>query len=209
MKSILFLFGFLVACTGCEPSKVDFEKGNIDSGHENTEQLQPVGVIPADDCQQIDIGDKACNFRLLDQNGDVWDLYSHAGAVIVLDFSAVWCYPCQLAGAHAQPLQDEFEGENVEIVTILIDGPAAGEPPTKQDVDTWVNSHGITTAPILEGSRAKMIDPQDGTVAEPGVTGYLLNAYPTYVYIGRDMKFYAGHVGFSEEYMRQKIQEGL
>ena len=54
-----------------------------------------------------------------------------------------------------------------------------------------------------------MIDPQDGSVQDPGVTGYLLGAFPTYIYIGRDMKFYAGHVGFSEEYIRQKIEEGL
>ena len=83
-----------------------------------------------------------------------------------------------------------------------------GDPPTEYDIDAWVSSHAVTTAPILEGSKEKMIDPQDGTVDDPGATGYLLGAYPTYIYIGRDMKFYAGHVGFSEEYIRQKIEEG-
>ena len=49
-----------------------------------------------------------------------------------------------------------------------------------------------------------MID-SEGTGAE----GYLLGGFPTYIYIGRDLKFYSAHVGFSEEYVRQTIEEGL
>ena len=210
MKKLLFAIGFLVSCTGCEPSKLKVNQKN-DSGANQIpiEELEPVGVIPAADCQQIDIGDKACNFRLTDQNGETWDLYEHEGSVIVLDFSAYWCYPCQLAADHTQSMQDEFSDQEVEIVTVLIDGQVAGVEPTDYEIDQWVNLHNITTAPVLQGSREKMLDSQAGDVAEPGVTGYLLNAYPTYIYIGRDMRFYAGHVGFSEDYMRQKIQEGL
>lgn len=192
----------------CGPSKLEVTKK--DTGSSAPEPpLEPVGVIPAEDCQQIDIGDKACNFRLTDQNGETWDLYQHAGDIIVIDFSADWCYPCQLAADHTQPLQDEFADEGVRMVTVLIDGPTPGVEPTEDEVSRWVNLHGITTAPVLQGSREKMLDSQDGTVAEPGITGYLLSAFPTYIYIDRDMKFYAGHVGFSEEYIRQKIQEGL
>ena len=192
----------------CGPSKLEIDKK--DTGPEAPEvPLDPVGVIPADDCQQIDIGDKACNFRLTDQNGETWDLYQHAGNIIVLDFSADWCYPCQLAADYTQAMQDEFADEGVQVVTVLLDGSTPGVEPTEQEIQQWVNLHGITSAPVLQGSRAKMLDSQDGTVAEPGVTGYLLNGFPTYIYINKDMKFYAGHVGFSEDYMRQKIQEGL
>ena len=42
-----------------------------------------------------------------------------------------------------------------------------------------------------------------------GVEGYLLGAFPTYIYIDRDMKFYSAHVGFSEEYVREQIEKGL
>ena len=192
----------------CGPSKLEIDKK--DTGPEVPEvPLDPVGVIPADDCQQIDIGDKACNFRLTDQNGETWDLYQHTGNIIVLDFSADWCYPCQLAADYTQAMQDEFADEGVQVVTVLLDGSTPGVEPTEQEIQQWVNLHGMTSAPVLQGSRAKMLDSQDGTVAEPGVTGYLLNGFPTYIYIDKDMKFYAGHVGFSEDYMRQKIQEGL
>jgi len=210
MKTLFFVLSMLCAC---EPTEVDIKDNNSNefqtgaedhtgSSSHSEEELEPVGVIAAADCQQIDIGDKACNIRLTDQNGEVWDLYSHLGKVIVLDFSTVWCPPCQAAGHYTQDIQDDYSSEGFEMVTILIDGATAGVEPTEQEIDEWVSTHGGITAPVLQGSRDKMFDPD-------GVAGYALGAYPTYLYIGRDMKFYAGHVGFSDEYIRQTIEEGL
>ena len=88
------------------------------------------------------------------------------------------------------------------MVTVLSDGPTCGVAPTPEDITEWVTSHNITTAPILQGSRDKMFD-------SLGIEGYIIGAYPTYVYIGRDMKFYKAHVGYSDEYARQTIEEGL
>ncbi len=202
MKTLIFLIGLL---TCCRPAEVETSENNDkDTSAQIVEVLEPVGVIPNEDCRHVDIGDKPCNFRLTDQNGDTWDLYSHSGSVILLDFSAFWCGPCQVAGAHSQSLQDEYADSDFEMVTILIDGPTPSIEPTEADMEAWVRNSGITTAPVLQGSREKMFD-NTGT----GLEGYIVGGFPTYIYIGRDMKFYAGHVGFSEEYIRQKIEEGL
>jgi len=209
MKTLFFMLGML---TACEPTDVKIKDGPIDpvigaedhTGSHGTleEELDPVGVIAAADCQHIDLGDKACNFRLADQDGETWDLYSHTGDVIVLDFSTVWCPPCQAAGYYMQALQDDYSADGVHVVTILIDGADGGVAPTETEINEWVTSHNITSAPVLQGSRDKMLDPT-------AIEGYSLGAFPTYIYIGRDMKFYAGHAGFSDEYVRQKIEEGL
>jgi len=207
MKTLFFMLVFLI---GCQPTKVNgIDQGEqIIGADDHTgsrgvgEAIKPTGVLAASDCQHIDMGDKACNFRLVDQHGDVWDLYDHEGDVIVIDFSAVWCPPCQAAGMYSQDIQNDYDSEGVQMVTILIDGAIPGVEPTGVEIEEWVNSHNITTAPVLQGSRDKMLDPT-------GEAGYALSGFPTYIYIGRDMTFYAGHVGFSDEYVRQKIEEGL
>ena len=56
-------------------------------------------------------------------------------------------------------MQDDYDSEGVQIVTILIDGATGGVEPTEAEIDEWVTSHAITTAPVLQGSRDKMLDP--------------------------------------------------
>ena len=198
------------ACGGCAPGKVEIKNKVDTAASSQTPEVpqEPVGVIPTDDCRQINIGDKACNFTLFDQNGEIWELYDHEGEVILLDFSTAWCGPCHIAGYYTQGIQDDYADQGFKFVTVLLENEF-GEPPSDRDINLWVTRHNVTTAPVLQASRELMIDPQDGSVDEPGETGYLLAAFTTYIYIGRDLKFYAGHVGFSDEYIRQKIQEGL
>jgi thiol-disulfide isomerase/thioredoxin len=206
MKTLFFILGLMIGCAKDEdlPDESGGQETETDEqmGEYQPPILNPIGVIGADDCQHIDMGDKACDFRLTDQTGTTWDLYSHTGDVIVLDFSTVWCPPCQIAGHYMQALQDDYESEGVQIVTILIDGIEGTIPPTTEEIEEWVDVHSITTAPVLQGSRDKMFDPT-------GIEGYVIGAFPTYLYLGRDMTFYAGHVGFSDEYVRERIEEGL
>ena len=202
---LYFLLSMLICC---KPSQVILEYGTdsssqIAAGTEDpVTPREPVGIIPAEDCQQIDMGDKACDIRLRDQNGEVWSLYDHEGDIILLDFSTVWCPPCQAAGHYTQPLQDAYNSEGVKIVTILIDGAQSGVEPSEEEVNAWVSDHNITTAPVLRGSRDKMMDPG-------GIIGYAIGSWPTYLYLDRELKFYAGHSGFSEEYARQIIEDKL
>jgi hypothetical protein len=211
MKLLFFIATIATIACSCDPTEVSGLPENPgtlieSSGHSGVttgiDPIEPIGVIASTDCQQLEMGDKACNFRLLDQTGTVWDLYESAGDIIVLDFSAGWCAPCQAAGYYTQALQDDYAGSGVQIVTILIDGSTHTIEPTEDEITTWVTDHDITTAPVLLGSRDKVVDIE-------GIEGYPLSAWPTYIYIGRDMKFYAGHVGFSEEYMRQMIDGAL
>jgi len=157
------------------------------------------GVNERDDCDQSAIGSNVCNLVLYDQNGHIWELYDHLGTVVLLDFSTAWCGPCQVAGHRAQPIQDDY-GDQIVFATVLIEG-LSGEPATQEDVDTWVVEHGVTTSPVLQGSREYVMDPA-------GITGYLIGGFPTYVYIDKNMVIHTGHVGFNEEFVRMTL-DGL
>lgn len=197
MKKLYFIIALAIGCAA-ELEITD----SLDSPPEPEEILEPVGVIPDDDCQHVDIGDKPCNFRLLDQNGDVWDLYSHEGKIIVIDFSAMWCGPCHAGGSVSQSIQNDYEDQEFVLVTVLIDGYSSGIEPTDEEIYEWTSLHNVTTAPVLYGSREKMFD-------ITAIDGYNIGGFPTYLYIDREMRFYSGHSGFSEDYIRQTIEQGL
>jgi len=189
----LFSFLFLIGCAA--------ELNTTEQTNTFSEPSEPpvFGVNEGEDCDQAEIGSSVCNLVLYDQNEEIWQLYDYAGKIIVIDISTVWCYPCQLAGYHAQPIQDEYSDE-VIFATILVEG-ATGEPTTQEDIKEWVEEHGVTTAPVLQGNREYVVDPA-------GITGYLVGGFPTYVYIDRDLKIHAGHVGFNEEHVKLTL-DGL
>jgi|TARA_R110000737_G_scaffold185059_1_gene208334 thiol-disulfide isomerase/thioredoxin len=185
----------LLACAA------ELRVSDTDLDSEPAEEIPALGITATDDCSQATIGDKACNIVLLDQNGEVWQSYKQENKVIVLDFSTSWCPPCQAAGHRTQSLQDQYNGE-VVVATILIDGYDPGIPATNADVEEWADTHNITSAPVLQGSRETIFDNQ-------GINGYAIDAFPTYVYIDRDGFIYLAHSGYSEEYVKQTIEELL
>jgi len=196
MKNILL--ASLIMLNSCNPAKLETQP--LDSGPATVEEVPTeFGIIDTPDCDQKTIGSSVCNMIFYDQNMNVWQLYKQEGKVIILDFSTVWCGPCQWAGQYTQSIQDDY-GDKIEFVTVLVDG-ATGEPPTQEEINEWVSSHGITTAPVLYADRSVL----DGT----GETGYLVGGFPTYVFIDKELKIHSGAVGFSEAHIRSVIDSLL
>lgn len=195
MKKLLFS-----ACLfyGCSPAKLNTSVN--DTSSDVQEILEPVGIIPDENCRHVTVGDTPCDFVLLDQYGEPWQLYAQRGKVIVVDISTVWCYPCQMAGYSAQPIQDSYN--DVVFVTVLVDGRVSGIEPTSEEVSEWSIDHGNTTSPVLQGSKEKMLDIY-------GITGYSISGYPSYFYIDQNMVIYSAHTGFNEQYVKQIIEEKI
>jgi len=141
--------------------------------------------------------DIACDFTLMDQHGNMVSLYDYYGKAIVLDLSAMWCGPCQLAAADTQALQDKY-GENLIYLTVLIENLNQISPPVQEDLQMWAASFGIK-APILAGPK--------GMLHPTGEDGWRVYAWPTFVFIDYDMTILEYLTGFSKTTLESKVEK--
>ena len=121
------------------------------------------------------LGNVACNFTMIDQNGNQVDLYSFHGKIIILDLSAMWCGPCQYAALDTENTVKKYGAENIVYITVLIEN-TSGQPPSLQDLTKWSETFGIVDSPVLAGSRQWLND-----------SGYALSGWPTFYFISEDM----------------------
>jgi peroxiredoxin len=64
---------------------------------------------------------KAPTFTLRDINGKQHALEDYKGQIVLLNFWATWCGPCQSEMPHLQKLQDELGEQGFKVLSISID----------------------------------------------------------------------------------------
>ena len=141
-----------------------------------------------------DVGDHACDFTLASQDGGEWNLYSHYGDIIVLDFSTEWCGYCHIAAEKTQETQDAYS--DFQYVTIMVEDLSGNSPPIQEALQRWAEHYSIT-APILAGSR-DMLDTGDG--------GWSVTGWPTFYILDEDLVIREIIRGYSEEKLTQSIE---
>ena len=145
------------------------------------------------ECGQ-NLGDHPCNLSLLDSEGETWNLYDHYGKIIVLDFSAAWCYYCQVAANDAGLVESHY-GEDILYVTVLIEN-FSGEVATPELAKDWKNQFGIS-GPVLAGSR-DLID------SDPDL-GWPIQGWPTFWFVDEEMVIRHEMKGYSNSMLLTTI----
>lgn len=182
---------------GTDPNLADTDGDGFDDGEEVAAQVDPLnygswpqdtGVWPDRSAQasadgvtggsSLSTGQIAPNLQLVDQYGNAVRLHQFYGYVVVISLGAVWCGPCQQAASSSQELWDEHREDGVIFLEMLLEGQGQGSNPTQGDLQNWANNFGLAY-PVTQGS------PQTS-----------ITSYPTFVFIGRDMRVASKQEGF-------------
>ena len=189
MKNLLPLFLLTFSFFGCnKPADLevtdDFEQIVVEEG------------FNPPDCGYT-VGDIACNFELMNSQGEIVNLYDFKDDVIVLDFSTAWCYYCQMAAFDAQTVQDQYASQGLTYIIVLVEDFNKLEP-TQELLKEWEDHFEITSVQVLSGN-SSLIDMS-------GESGWVVEAWPTFYYIDREMKIDQYQRGFSATSVNAMIE---
>jgi thiol-disulfide isomerase/thioredoxin len=120
------------------------------------------------------VGEKAPDWELQDPQGKTHKLSDYAGRVVVMDFWATWCGPCQMAMPGVQAVHEQFKGKPVAVFGLNCWESA--------DPAALMKEKGYTYGLLLKA---------DAVAKDYGVSGI-----PTFYVVGRDGRIAHVSVGF-------------
>lgn len=180
MNLFIILF-MLLSCTGPKHKKEQI-----------VEESVPCGWAP---------GEIACSFEALNQSNIKMRLHEFEGKVILLDFSTVWCYWCNVAAMEEKEIISLFDEDDLVWITVLVEDKN-GNKPTVSVLKKWADKYGID-APVLGGDLSLLDYHDDGNDV-----GFRNGGFPTFVLINKKMRIVKYFYGWQKESIIEEI-EGL
>ncbi len=141
------------------------------------------------------VGNIPINFTEFDSLGDSLTLESLRGNVILLNFSAMWCVPCIAEAPALVRIYNNYR-QNGLVVVQCIYQDEDGNPADLADLGRWINQFGINYTVINDPDYSSL-------------DAYSVTAVPTNVIIDRDFIIRYRASGFSENDVRQWIEDLL
>ena len=139
-----------------------------------------VSLLPVDvNAQQGVMGERAPSFALADVAGRTVSMKELRGKIVVLDFWAVWCGPCQNSMPFFQKIQNEYGKYGLEVIGVHVDD----RMPPIDTVRKFLGERGIRYRNLVS---TKEVDDK-----------FMIYAMPTTYLVDRDGVVAKRHVGYN------------
>ncbi len=149
------------------------------------------------------IGDIMPDSTLMDQFGNDVSLYQFYGYMIILEFGAGWCGPCQSAAPESQIMWEEYREQGVVVIHVMT-GDWYDDPPDQAFLMEWATDFGLDL-PVLGGDE-NVGDDMYWSFEDAGT----IEAYiPAFVIIDRQMEIYDGWTAWSETMYDDALEDLL
>lgn len=125
----------------------------------------------------------APDFMVQDKAGGPVKLSDYKGKVVVLDFWATWCGPCQMSLPHTNEVAKQFADKGVVVLAVCVSD-------TQEAFDAWLPKHPEYDAITFAFDPAK----RGGPVGSGRL--YHVSGIPTQYVIGKDGKIVTSFVGY-------------
>jgi peroxiredoxin len=89
------------------------------------------------------VGRYAYDFSLIDYQGKKVSLSDYLGKVVLIDFSTMWCPPCNSEAAQLEDLYQAYKGEGLVVMSVLYQGFQSYAPSDKE-FKRWVRKYKFT-----------------------------------------------------------------
>ncbi|MCK6529349.1 peroxiredoxin family protein [Myxococcota bacterium] len=148
----------------------DDDAADDDTTPEFAENGWPVSTAPEGlEGTGYQVGDIVPDFTREDQNGNDTSMYQFYGYTLLLEFSAMWCGPCNQMADDSEEFFEELSAElPFYIVTVLVDDYQYNTPDV-DDLQTWVEEYDLTYPVLTEGAGFTTISDHAEVVALPTV----------------------------------------
>jgi len=120
------------------------------------------------------------DITITDLNGNTFKFSDYRGKVIILNFWAIWCPPCQIETPHLISLYDRYQKKGLIVLGVAI--ASGGDEKIKSKVKEWKIPY-----PVINGDQFPLIQQNFREV----------RAVPTSYVIDPGGKFYKHYIGFS------------
>ena len=148
-----------------------------------------LAVVPAASQRRGVLDEPPPDLELPDLDGNPVSLRGFPGKIVVFDFWAVWCGPCELSLPFFQELEDRYGDRGLVVLGLHVDDGM----PSREEVRAWVEDRGVRYRNLLSTVEAD--------------EAFRVFAMPTTYIADRDGIVRKRHIGFNPDRTPARLEQ--